>query len=151
MRRKLGLATDEEGDRALVDDLLDAMHRNQADFTLTFRGLCEAAEQREPRPAVFGAARDYDDWVQRWHARLARESTLPMERAETMRRINPAYIPRNHRIEQLIDAAIQQGDFGPFEEFMAVLSRPCRDQARFAAYANPPGPSERVLQTFCGT
>jgi serine/tyrosine/threonine adenylyltransferase len=151
MRRKLGLATDEEGDRALVDDLLHAMHSNQADFTLTFRGLCEAAEQREPRPAVFGAARDYDDWVPRWHARLARESTLPTARAETMRRINPAYIPRNHRIEQLIDAAIQQGDFGPFEAFLAVLSQPCRDQARFAAYADPPGPSERVLQTFCGT
>jgi protein adenylyltransferase len=151
MRRKLGLATDEEGDRALVEGLLDTMHRNQADFTLTFRGLCEAAEQREARPAVFGAVRDYDDWVQRWHARLARESMLPPARAETMRRINPAYIPRNHRIEQLIDAAIQQGDFGPFEEFLAVLSQPYRDQARFAAYANAPGPSERVLQTFCGT
>ena len=151
MRRKLGLATDEEGDRALVDDLLNAMHRNQADFTLTFRGLCEAAEQRELRPAVFGAGRDYDDWVPRWHARLARESTLPPARAETMRRINPAYIPRNHRIEQLIDAAIQQGDFGPFEEFLTVLSQPGRDQARFAAYAKPPAPSERVLQTFCGT
>jgi uncharacterized protein YdiU (UPF0061 family) len=151
MRRKLGLATDEEGDRALVDDLLEAMHRNQADFTLTFRGLCEAAEQREPRPAVFVAARGYDDWVQRWQARLARESTLPMARAESMRRINPAYIPRNHRIEQLIDAAIEQGDFGPFEEFLAVLSQPYQDQARFAAYANPPSPSERVLQTFCGT
>jgi serine/tyrosine/threonine adenylyltransferase len=151
MRRKLGLATDEEGDRALVEDLLDAMHRNQADFTLTFRGLCDAAEQREPRPAVFGAARDYDEWVQRWQARLARESMPPMARAETMRRINPAYIPRNHRIEQLIDAAIQQGDFGPFEEFSAVLSQPCQDQARFAAYANAPGPGEHVLQTFCGT
>ena len=151
MRRKLGLSTDEEGDRALVDELLETMHRHQADFTLTFRGLCEAAELREPRPAVFGATRDYDEWVPRWHARLARDSTLPMARAESMRRINPAYIPRNHRIEQLIDAAIQQGDFGPFEEFLAVLSQPYRDQARFAAYANPPDPSERVLQTFCGT
>ncbi|MDP9009149.1 MAG: YdiU family protein [Pseudomonadota bacterium] len=151
MRRKLGLATNEEGDRGLVDDLLDAMHRHQADFTLTFRGLCDAAaEQREPRAGVFGA-RHFDDWVQRWRARLSRESMTPMARAEAMRLVNPAYIPRNHRIEQMIDAAIESADFAPFEEFSAVLSHPFRDQSGLAAYASPPQPSERVLQTFCGT
>jgi uncharacterized protein YdiU (UPF0061 family) len=154
MRRKLGLATNEDGDRALVDDLLDAMHRNQADFTLTFRGLCDAAaeQQREPRVrGIFGNARDYDDWAQRWRARMARESTLPMARAEAMRQVNPAYIPRNHRVEQMIDAAMERGDFAAFEEFSTVLSQPYRDQPGFAAYADPPQPSERVLQTFCGT
>jgi uncharacterized protein YdiU (UPF0061 family) len=154
MRRKLGLATNEDGDRALVDDLLDAMHRNQADFTLTFRGLCDAAAEQEHAPRVrgiFGNARDYDDWAQRWRARMARESTLPMARAEAMRQVNPAYIPRNHRVERMIDAAMERGDFTAFEEFSTVLSQPYRDQPCFAAYADPPQPSERVLQTFCGT
>jgi uncharacterized protein YdiU (UPF0061 family) len=160
MRRKLGLSTTEEGDRALIDDLLGAMHRNQADFTLTFRGLCDAAAEPHtkaqpnvdsPVRGLFGNARDYDDWTQRWRVRLSRESTTPMAREQAMRQVNPAYIPRNHRIEQMIRAAVEHGDLAPFEELIAVLSQPYRDQAAFAAYANPPQPSERVLQTFCGT
>jgi uncharacterized protein YdiU (UPF0061 family) len=154
MRRKLGLSTNEEEDRALADDLLDAMHRNQADFTLTFRALCDAAAEPQDDAqirALFGNARDYDQWAQRWRARLARESMAPMARAEAMRRVNPAYIPRNHRIEQLIAAALERGDFAPFEELSAVLSQPYRAQAGFEAYAEPPQPNERVLQTFCGT
>jgi uncharacterized protein YdiU (UPF0061 family) len=154
MRRKLGLTTQEEGDRALVDDLLGAMHRNQADFTLTFRGLCEAAEHpaiAAPVRAQFGNTKDYDDWAQRWRARSSRESTPPAARAQAMRRANPAYIPRNHRIEQMIAAAVGHGDLTLFEELGAVLSQPFREQAAFSAYADPPKPSERVLQTFCGT
>jgi serine/tyrosine/threonine adenylyltransferase len=154
MRRKLGLSTNEAGDRGLVDDLLGAMHRNGADFTLTFRSLCEAAAepQDEARArGVFGNTRNFDDWLQRWRARLARESPPPLVRAQAMRQVNPAYIPRNHRIEQMIGAAVGHGDFAPFEELLAVLSQPYQDQAAFAAYANPPQPNERVLQTFCGT
>jgi uncharacterized protein YdiU (UPF0061 family) len=68
-----------------------------------------------------------------------------------MRQINPAYIPRNHRIEQMIGAAVERADFTRFEEFCKVLSQPWREHADYAAYADPPQPSERVLQTFCGT
>jgi uncharacterized protein YdiU (UPF0061 family) len=154
MRRKLGLSTNEEEDRALADDLLDAMHRNQADFTLTFRGLCDAAAEPQDEVqvrALFGDVRDYDQWAQRWRMRLARESSAPMARAEAMRQVNPAYIPRNHRVEQMLSAALERGDFAPFEELSAVLSQPYRAQAGFGTYAEPPRPSERVLQTFCGT
>jgi uncharacterized protein YdiU (UPF0061 family) len=100
---------------------------------------------------LFGNVRDYDDWVQRWRVRSARESASPQARAQAMRLANPAYIPRNHRIEQVIVAAVERGDFAPFEELLAVLSQPYREQTAFAAFANPPQPSERVLQTFCGT
>jgi protein adenylyltransferase len=154
MRRKLGLSANEEGDRALAEDLLDAMHRHQADFTLTFRGLCDAAAEPPGETRVrglFGDARDYDRWVQRWRERSARESTPPASRVEAMRQVNPAYIPRNHRVEQMIVAAVERGDFAPFEELLAVLSQPYQEQPAFAAYANPPQPNERVLQTFCGT
>jgi serine/tyrosine/threonine adenylyltransferase len=154
MRRKLGLSAKEEADRALADDLLNAMHRNQADFTLTFRGLCAAAAEQPDETRVrglFGNASDYDHWAQRWRARLAREPTPPTVRVEAMRQVNPAYIPRNHRVEQMIVAAVERGDFAPFEELLAVLSQPYQEQPAFAAYANPPQPDERVLQTFCGT
>jgi serine/tyrosine/threonine adenylyltransferase len=154
MRRKLGLAAEEDGDRALADDLLDAMHRNQADFTLTFRALCAAAAEQPDQTRVrrlFGDVRAYEHWAQRWCARLARESTPPAMRVAAMRQVNPAYIPRNHRIEQMIVAAVERGDFAPFEELLAVLSQPYQEQPAFAAYADPPQSHERVLQTFCGT
>jgi len=154
MRRKLGLSASEQGDRQLAEDLLKAMHRNQADFTLSFRALCTAA--RDPQGdglmrAQFLNALDYDEWAQRWRARMSREAAAPESRAEAMQEVNPAYIPRNHRVEQIIAAAVERGDFAPFEEFSQVLAAPYLERAAFAGYANPPQPQERVLQTFCGT
>jgi uncharacterized protein YdiU (UPF0061 family) len=153
MRAKLGLSMQEDGDRRLAEDWLDAMHRNRADYTLSFRALCEAAlgtEHEAPVRGLLGGA-DFDEWSQRWRARLAREPLAASVRAESMRQINPAYIPRNHRIEQMIGAAVERADFTRFEEFCKVLSQPWREHADYAAYADPPQPSERVLQTFCGT
>jgi len=152
LRRKLGLSLQADGDAALAEDLLERMQRNQADFTLTFRGLCAAAEDQAGDIEVrklFANARDYDAWAERWRARLAREVAPPMLRADTMRQVNPRYIPRNHQIERIINAAVQD-DFAPFEELSMVLSQPYRTQAA-DSYANPPLPAERVLQTFCGT
>jgi uncharacterized protein YdiU (UPF0061 family) len=68
-----------------------------------------------------------------------------------MRRVNPAFIPRNHRVEQALDAAIEDENFSPFDELLTVLSRPYEDQEAFARYANAPQAAERVFQTFCGT
>jgi uncharacterized protein YdiU (UPF0061 family) len=154
MRRKLGLSTSEQGDRQLAEDLLKAMHRNQADFTLSFRALCAAARDRQgdgPLRAQFLNALDYDEWALRWRARMSREATTLESRTESMQEANPAYIPRNHRVEQVIVAAVERSDFAPFEEFSEVLAAPYVERASFARYANPPQPQERVLQTFCGT
>ena len=68
-----------------------------------------------------------------------------------MRAVNPAYIPRNHRVEAVIQAAIERDDYGPFEELLTVLAKPYEERPEFAAYAEPPLPDQRVLQTFCGT
>ena len=65
--------------------------------------------------------------------------------------VNPAFIPRNHRVEAVIRAAVDAGDFAPFHELVTVLSNPFEDQPAFAHYADPPEGHERVLQTFCGT
>ena len=152
MRRKLGLATSEPGDRQLAEDFLQAMHGNQADFTLSFRALCAAARDHrgEMLRGHFNGG-GHDDWARRWRARLGREATSIETRAESMQRANPAYIPRNHRVEQAIVAAVERSDFAPFEELSQVLAAPYDERAAFAAYANPPQPQERVLQTFCGT
>jgi uncharacterized protein YdiU (UPF0061 family) len=73
------------------------------------------------------------------------------ERRAGMRAVNPAFIPRNHRIEAVIEAAVERKDFAPFEELLLVLAKPFDDQAHFALYMDPPQPHERVCQTFCGT
>jgi serine/tyrosine/threonine adenylyltransferase len=155
LRRKLGLAAKEDGDAALAEDLLDAMQRNQADFTLTFRGLCAAVETESGDAtvrALFANPRDYAEWAARWRTRLNREPLQPSERALAMRQVNPAVIPRNHRIEQVIKAAVEAQDFGPFAELSTVLSRPYAPLPNGSiSYAAPPQPGERVLQTFCGT
>jgi serine/tyrosine/threonine adenylyltransferase len=154
LRRKLGLSVREDGDAALAEELLDAMRRNQADFTLTFRGLCDAAETADADAHLrshFVNPRDYDEWAARWRARLTRESAAPRARATAMRMVNPAVIPRNHRIERVIKAAVEGQDFAPFAEMSTVLSQPYQPLAGFESYAAPPLPGERVLQTFCGT
>jgi uncharacterized protein YdiU (UPF0061 family) len=154
LRRKIGLFTERDGDEALVQDLLDAMAKNQADFTLTFRYLSNAAlapeGDRQVRP-LFADPAAYDDWAVRWRQRISDEPEAPAVRRTAMRAVNPAFIPRNHRIEAVIAAAVGRDDFTPFEELLTVLSTPYEDQPAFAAYAEPPEPHQRVLQTFCGT
>ena len=154
MRDKLGLIRNEEGDLELAHALLRSMHENAADFTLTFRRLCDAAADEKADAnlrALFANPTAYDSWASRWRSRLAAERLELGARARAMRSVNPAFIPRNHRVEQALDAAIEYGDFSPFAELLTVLSRPYEDQAAFADYANPPHADERVFRTFCGT
>src|SRR5436309_11808585 len=154
LRSKIGLFTMCDGDEALVQDLLDAMARNQADFTLTFRRLCDAALDPAGDAAIralFAEPPAYDEWAARWRQRASEEPQSPAERQAAMLSVNPAFIPRNHRVEAVIQAAMLNDDYAPFEELLAVLSKPYQDQPQFADYAEPPQPDQRVLQTFCGT
>jgi uncharacterized protein YdiU (UPF0061 family) len=155
MRRKIGLEMAEKDDLALVHALLDAMHKGAADYTLTFRRLADAAldPALEDRVAeLFATPELYRNWAVGWRVRLTRESTTLAERSALMRRVNPAIIPRNHRVEQALEAAVERGDLGPFRELLEALAQPYDDPgARCAAYMEPPCPEERVLATFCGT
>ena len=153
LRRKIGLLTEEDEDLELIQALLSAMAQNRADFTLTFRGLCAAAADRSGDEAVRRLFKDpsaYDGWAARWRLRLAKEPQDAKARWTAIKAVNPAYIPRNHRIEAAIQAALKD-DLRPFNELVEVLSRPFVDQPDFAEYADPPQPHERVLRTFCGT
>jgi uncharacterized protein YdiU (UPF0061 family) len=144
MRRKLGLVREQPDDADLMDTLLELMHAHAADYTNTFRRLCAVAEG--------GAApAGYEAWVSRWRTRLAQEAHTRQAVATCMRAHNPAVIPRNHRVEAVLDAAVHQGDFAPLETFLAVLATPFALDPHYEAYSAPPAPSERVYQTFCGT
>jgi uncharacterized protein YdiU (UPF0061 family) len=152
LRAKVGFFTTHDGDEALIQDLLDVMAKNEADFTLTFRHLGHAAgdDAAADVRAQFTEPAAFDEWAGRWRNRLALEPQTPSERKSAMHAVNPAFIPRNHRVEAVIAAAVNN-DYAPFEELLTVLSKPFEDQPAYAAYADPPLPEQRVLQTFCGT
>jgi uncharacterized protein YdiU (UPF0061 family) len=154
LRRKLGLLSEWEGDAELGRDLLQVMAANGADFTLTFRRLSDAAvgpnEDAGVR-ALFDDPSAYEEWATRWRQRLEQEPIDAATRRVAMLAANPAFIPRNHRVEAVIRAAVDEGDFAPFHELVTVLSKPFEAQPAFAQYEDPPAIHERVLQTFCGT
>jgi uncharacterized protein YdiU (UPF0061 family) len=152
LRRKLGLVTEREGDAALAVDLLKRMAENRADFTLTFRRLCVAAEGTEGDEGVrelFADPSAYDAWAAAWRHRLEEEPAA--SRAAAMRMANPAFIPRNHMVQVVLEAAIERQDFQPFEELLDVVSRPYEDRPGLKRYTTPARPEECVSQTFCGT
>ena len=154
LRRKLGLVAACEGDTALVQDLLELMARSGADFTLTFRRLCDAAAGPEgdaAMRALFADAGAYDAWAARWRQRLMEGPREPAACGAAMRAVNPAFIPRNHLVEAALAAAMERQDLGPFEELLEVVTRPYEDRPGLERYAWPPEPGERVHQTFCGT
>jgi uncharacterized protein YdiU (UPF0061 family) len=153
LRKKVGLFTTRDGDEALVQDLLDAMAKGGADFTLTFRRLSDLAADvsADDARALFAEPAAFDEWAARWRKRTAEEPQTPTERQALMRSVNPAYIPRNHRIEAVIQSAMYNDDYAPFEELVKVLAKPFEDQPDYASYQDPPRPEERVCQTFCGT
>ncbi|WP_426434169.1 protein adenylyltransferase SelO [Bradyrhizobium genosp. P] len=154
LRSKIGLFTARDGDEALIQDLLDSMAKNEADFTLTFRQLGHAAGDEASVADVRAQFTDhaaFDEWAKRWHERISLEPQAPAERKAAMLAVNPAFIPRNHRIEAVIQAAVNNDDYAPFEELLTVLAKPYQDQPEYAAYAEPPLPEQRVTQTFCGT
>jgi uncharacterized protein YdiU (UPF0061 family) len=153
-RAKLGLATPRAEDGALAVDLLELMQAAQADFTQTFRRLADAAEDSRAELALrmaFPNAEAIGAWLARWRARTALEPATPAERAAAMRRVNPAFIPRNHKVEAALDAAVARDDLAPFEELFAVLQRPFEEQPGRGGYADPPPPGGGVYRTFCGT
>ena len=154
LRRKLGLVVEREGDAALAENLLQRMAANRADFTLTFRRLCNAAARPEGDAgvrALFADPAAYDGWAAGWRRRLEEEFADGQARTAAMRRMNPAFIPRNHLVEAALDAANLRQDFQPFEDLLAVISRPYDARPELEKYSAPARPEERVLQTFCGT
>ena len=144
---KLGLSEVEEGDEELINRLLKLMADQEADFTTTFRHLAKGEHDK------FLASVDQQQgqaWLDDLAKRQAMEQTTKDDRHKLMQSSNPAYIPRNHRIEQAIRAALE-GDYSQFERLNAVLAHPFEDQPGADDLTLPPQPKEIVQATFCGT
>lgn len=141
-RAKIGLVRAEDGDADLINGLLARMTTSAADFTQTFRALAEGDAAKHIHEA--GA---WQSWAAEWQARLGREAGEP---GDIMRAANPALTPRNHRVEEVIEAAIEQ-DFAPFHRLNTALQQPFEARAEYADLASPPLQHQQVRQTFCGT
>ncbi len=155
LRAKLGLtaASDDAADTALGERWLDLLHAQQVDFTLAWRRLADAAEGDEaPLRGLFPGQPGLDGWLTHWHARAAAEPVNPADRAAAMRRVNPWLIPRNHRVEEALAAAQDQGDLAPFRRLLHALARPFEADPAHADLAEPaPAAFMAEFRTFCGT
>ena len=151
MRAKLGLAEKREEDRALVEDLLGLLRKEPVDFTSFFRGLSGAVrgDAAPARDLVLDLAA-FDAWAERWRARLEVEAREADAVAAAMDQVNPVYIPRNHLVEEALEAATA-GDLDPFHALLEAVTRPFEERPGLDVYAAPAPPDFGAYQTFCGT
>lgn len=147
MRAKLGIFNEEKQDESLMEDLLKMMQEYRADYTNTFRAL---TFERQEDTVLFGAP-EFTQWLELWKARLERQEESKASSHQLMRSSNPALIPRNHRVEAALEAAVKQGDYSVMEQLLHVLSSPYAHTPEQAEYSILPGPSTSPYRTFCGT
>jgi len=151
MGAKLGLADGHEQDGALIDDLLALLHAHRVDFTLCFRALSSyLLGDAAPARSLFAEPGAFDAWAERWKARLASRPAVPQATAQAMNRVNPAYIPRNHLVEETL-AAATAGDLEPFQALLDVLSQPFHQRPGLEAFGAPAPSTFGPYRTFCGT
>jgi uncharacterized protein YdiU (UPF0061 family) len=157
MRAKTGLMSARADDLDLIRDLLrlmaEANEGRGADFTLTFRHLSDASlgpAHMGPLSMLFPDQAPLEAWLTRWRQRLAGEGTDPESLRQAMQAANPAFIPRNHRVEEALTAA-HSGDMAPFATLAAILARPFDDQPEHEDYMQPAPASFGEYRTFCGT
>lgn len=147
MRAKLGLFNEETQDESLIEDLLNMMQKYRADYTNTFRALTfDKVEDTD----LFGTP-EFAQWHELWQARLDRQEESKAASHQLMWNSNPALIPRNHRVEAALEAAVKQGDYSVMEQLLEVLSSPYSHTPEQEEYCTVPAPSTRPYQTFCGT
>jgi uncharacterized protein YdiU (UPF0061 family) len=152
MRAKIGLITADESDMELVTDLLSIMEEGGADFTGTFRHLSRAVLGDDtPVRALFSEPILFGSWARRWRARLEQEGRSSETVASGMNQVNPIYIPRNHKVEEALSAAVEREDMAPFHHLLNLVSHPFDETDGNEAFTLPAPASPVPYQTFCGT
>ena len=151
MAAKLGIADADEQDGALIDELLALLRAQRVDFTSCFRTLSSyVLGNAAPARSLSAQPDAFDVWAERWKRRLARQAAVPQATAQAMDAVNPVYIPRNHKVEEALDAATA-GDLQPVRTLLEVLSQPFEERPGLEAFAAPAPPGFGAYRTFCGT
>jgi uncharacterized protein YdiU (UPF0061 family) len=154
MIKKLGLISAPAGDAIVVQQLLDLMQKHEADYTSVFRQLCDAVHSKsnvEGLTKIFSGDSSWLNWLELWRKRIEKGNRTLEQVAQGMRRVNPAFIPRNHLVEQAISSAVEKNDFSVMDTMQKLLATPYLDQPSHQKYSDSPKPEERIHATFCGT
>ena len=146
MRSKLGIFNEEKEDEALINILLELMEKHQADYTNTFLALTFSKKN----DTALLASEEYKEWYKHWQERLNRQDETKAQSEELMRKSNPAVIPRNHRVEEALEAAVERDDYTVLEKLLDILSKPYAHTSKQAEYAELPA-VKAPYQTYCGT
>jgi len=147
MRAKLGIFNEEPEDESLIEGLLGIMQKYGADYTNTFRAL---TFDNMDYTVLFGKV-EFDDWHKLWQERLTRQEESKASSKEIMKSSNPAVIPRNHRVEEALKAAVEQGDYSVMEQLLDALSKPYAHSKEQDYYSTLPESSSCPYRTYCGT
>jgi uncharacterized protein YdiU (UPF0061 family) len=147
MRAKLGILNEEQEDETLIKDLLNMLEKYRADYTNTFRAL---SLDKHEDTVLFGT-KEFDQWYEQWQARLGRQQESIESSHQLMQESNPGVIPRNHRVEEALEAAVKQGDYSVMERLLDALSSPFAHSPEQAEYCTLPAVSNRPYRTYCGT
>ncbi|HDR7669537.1 TPA: YdiU family protein [Bacillus wiedmannii] len=147
MKKKLGLFSSEEQDQSLIEQLLKMMEKHKADYTNTFRSLTLHTIENT---ALFESP-EFKEWYKLWQSRLERQEESKENAYEMMKNNNPSIIPRNHRVEEALEAAVTRGDYSVMEKLLEALSNPYAYAIEQEEYCVPPAPTNRPYRTFCGT
>ncbi|MGR3763128.1 protein adenylyltransferase SelO [Rossellomorea sp. NS-SX7] len=147
MRAKLGIFGEEEQDKVLIEEFLGLMHEHKADYTNTFRAL---TFDPQGNSALF-ASEEFTQWKERWQERLGRQRESKEAVQTLMKNSNPAVIPRNHRVEEALEAAVEKGDMSVMVKLLEALSNPYEHSPEQEKYCAPAPPASLPYRTFCGT
>lgn len=146
MKKKLGLFSNEEQDQSLIEQLLKMMEKFKADYTNTFRSLTLNTLENTP---LFDSP-EFKEWYKLWQSRLEKQDESKENAYEMMKNNNPSIIPRNHRVEEALEAAVTSGDYSVMEKLLEALANPYAYTTDQEEYCVPPAPTNRPYRTFVG-
>jgi uncharacterized protein YdiU (UPF0061 family) len=152
MRSKIGLSKEEQNDIELITNLLEIMEEEKADFTNSFRLLSKALiGDTQSIRKLFNNSRRFDGWMMIWQERISQEGVAEEKIATSMNKINPIYIPRNHKVEEVLKAAVNENDMKPFSSLYSILQNPYKEIIGLESFSEPAPESNIPYKTFCGT
>ena len=147
MRKKLGLKGEESKDENLIAELLSWMHQNKADYTNTFCHLMNDLIQKNK----FFENEEFNYWKQQWKNRSNLYGNSPEKSLQTMHEANPLVIPRNHLVEEVLNAATENNDLTKVKELLKILKDPYKNKPNTDYYQSTPIPGKERYKTYCGT
>ena len=152
MSEKIGITMIQGGDLELINDLLDIMKNEKADFTLVFRYLADFIIGKENLLiSLFENSKKINEWIVNWKNRIEKEGKFDKSLCIKMKKINPLYIPRNHLVEDALDEALSKENYKPFHKLLGFVTNPYDEVSNSEEYTLPAPINDKPYKTFCGT